>query len=86
MPRVIPIQDLQDTAAISRMCNESLEPIYITKNGCDDMVIISLKAYEQKMLMQDVYGKLASAEAELNAGKTHDALASLNGLRAKYGL
>ena len=69
MPRVIPIQDLQDTAAISRMCNESLEPIYITK-----------------MLMQDVYGKLASAEAELNAGKTRDALASLNGLRAKYGL
>ena len=84
MPRVIPIQDLQDTAAISRMCNESLEPI--TKNGCDDMVIMSLKAYEQKMLMQDVYGKLASAEAELNAGKTRDALASLNGLRAKYGL
>ena len=33
MPRVIPIQDLQDTAAISRMCNESLEPIYITKNA-----------------------------------------------------
>lgn len=86
MPRVIPIQDLQDTVAISRMCNESLEPIYITKNGGDDLVIMSLKAYEQKMLMQDVYSKLAAAEAELKDCKTLDAFGALNGLRAKYGL
>ena len=30
MPRIIPIRDLKDTAAISQMCSESPEPIYIT--------------------------------------------------------
>ena len=43
MPRIIPIRDLKDTAAISQMCSESKEPIYITKNGYGDMVLMSLK-------------------------------------------
>lgn len=31
MPRIIPIRDLKDTTAISQMCSESDEPVYITK-------------------------------------------------------
>ena len=48
MPRIIPIRDLKDTAAISQMCNESSEPIYITKNGEGDLVIMSIGAYERR--------------------------------------
>ena len=33
MPKIIPIRDLRDTAKVSEMCNESREPIFITKNG-----------------------------------------------------
>lgn len=40
MPRIIPIRDLKDTAAISRMCSESDEPVYVTKNGYGDLVIM----------------------------------------------
>ena len=65
MPRIIPIRDLKDTAAISQMCSESTEPIYITKNGYGNMVIMSMEAYEKKMFMTDVYSKLAEAEAEV---------------------
>lgn len=55
MPHIIPIRDLKDTAKISKMCSESTEPIfYITKNGYGEMVIMSMKAYEEKMLMSDV--------------------------------
>ena len=54
MPRIIPIRDLKDTAAISQMCSESSEPIYITKNGYGNMVIMSMEAYEKKMFMTDV--------------------------------
>lgn len=61
MPRIIPIRDLKDTAAISQMCSESDEPVYITKNGYGDMVIMSMKAYEEKMYLMDVYAKLAEA-------------------------
>ena len=86
MPRIIPIRDLKDTAAISQMCSESPEPIYITKNGYGDMVIMSMKAYEEKMFIADVYFKLAEAEAEVREGKVSDAREGLRTLREKYGL
>lgn len=86
MARIIPIRDLKDTTAISQMCNESAEPIYITKNGYGDMVIMSMKAYEEKMFMADVYCKLAEAEAEVKEGKVSDAKEGLKTLREKYGL
>jgi PHD/YefM family antitoxin component YafN of YafNO toxin-antitoxin module len=86
MPRIIPIRDLKDTAAISQMCSESKEPIYITKNGYGDMVLMSMKAYEERMMMLDVYDRLAAAEDEVQAGKVTDARASLRELRQKHGL
>ncbi|WP_338547882.1 type II toxin-antitoxin system Phd/YefM family antitoxin [Emergencia sp. JLR.KK010] len=86
MPRIIPIRDLKDTAAISQMCNESMEPVYITKNGYGDMVIMSMKAYEEKLWMQEIYAKLAEAEAEVSEGKLVEARTALNDLRGNYGL
>lgn len=86
MPRIIPIRDLKDTAAISQMCSESKEPIYITKNGYGDMVLMSMKAYEERMMMLDVYDRLAAAEDEVQAGKVTDARAALRELRQKHGL
>ena len=49
MPRIIPIRDLKNTTEISRMCSDSAEPIYITKNGYGDMVIMSMDTYEKTM-------------------------------------
>ncbi len=48
MPQIIPIRDLKKTAEISDMCHNSEEPIYITKNGYGDMVIMSMETYEKK--------------------------------------
>ena len=86
MPRIIPIRDLKDTSAISQMCSESNDPIYITKNGYGDMVIMSMKAYEERMWLLDAYAKLSEAEAELQDGKTVDARSALRELREKHGL
>lgn len=84
MPHIIPIRDLKDTAKISQMCSESTEPIYITKNGYGEMVIMSMKAYEEKMLILDVYSRLAEAEEDIQAGRLLDADAALKQLREKY--
>ncbi|MFI3164402.1 MAG: type II toxin-antitoxin system prevent-host-death family antitoxin [Bacillota bacterium] len=46
MPQIIPIKELKNTAKISEMCKNSNEPIFITKNGYGDMVIMSLEVYE----------------------------------------
>lgn len=86
MPRIIPIRDLKNTAAISQMCSESKEPIYITKNGYGDMVVMSLEAYEEKMQLLDALSKLDAAEHDVQAGRTLDAHAALHELRSRYGV
>lgn len=86
MPRIIPIKDLKDTAAISKMCRESDEPVYITKNGYGDMVIMSMKSYEEKMLLLDVCTKLTQAEDNIRCGQVQGARAALRGLRDKYNV
>ena len=50
------------------------------------MVIMSMQAYEEKMLLLDAYEKLSAAEEEVNAGKVTDAHTALNELRARHGL
>jgi PHD/YefM family antitoxin component YafN of YafNO toxin-antitoxin module len=54
MPQIIPIRDLKNTSEISQMGQEYNEPIYITKNGYGDMVIMSMEVYKEKMSMLDV--------------------------------
>lgn len=84
MPQIIPIRDLKKTSEVSQMCHESDEPIFVTKNGYGDMVLMSMKTYEKKMFMLDVYSKLSAAEEQLESGKTLDGDASLRSLREKY--
>lgn len=86
MPQIIPIRDLKDTAKISQMCSESKEPIYITKNGYGDMVIMSMRTYEERLGMADIYAKLAEAEEDVRAGRIFDAASSLSDIRAKYNV
>jgi len=86
MPKIIPIRDLKKTSEISQMCHESDEPIFVTKNGYGDMVVMSMKVYEEKIFMSDVYRKLGAAEEQLKEGKTLDADSSLKNIREKYNV
>ena len=86
MPRIIPIKNLKNTSEISEMCKEATEPIYITKNGYGDMVIMSVKMYEEKLYILDVYNKLAAAEAQIANGKVLNGDASVKSIREKYNV
>ena len=83
MSTIIPIRDLKDTSKISIMCHKTDEPIYITKNGYGDMVIMSLKAYDEKFALLDVYEKLAKSEEQVKQGKVSDAREGLKQLRSE---
>ena len=50
MPQIRPIRDLKNTTVISNLCHETKEPIFITKNGYGDMVIMSMETYEKANL------------------------------------
>ena len=49
LPKILPINELKNTANISKICKESKTPIIITKNGYSDMVIMSVELYEETM-------------------------------------
>ena len=86
MPQILPIKELKNTGAISELCHAIEEPVFITKNGYGDMVIMSMETYEKNMLLQDVFAKLDEAERDILEGNVKDAKASLLALRQKYGV
>ena len=86
VPHIIPIKDLKNTGEISNLCHETNEPIYITKNGYGDMVIMSIQIFEERMFMQDVYSKIEESESDVTTGRTKNAKESLKRIREKYNV
>ena len=86
MPHIIPIRDLKNTGEISKLCHDANEPIYITKNGYGDMVIMSLQTFEERLFMQYVYSKLAVSEADVTYGRKKNAKESLLKVREKHNV
>lgn len=86
MPQIIPIKDLKNTSEISELCNKSEEPIYVTKNGYGDMVIMSMAVYENIMRQLNMYRELELSEQQIAEGKTKDARHSLTAMRERYGI
>ena len=68
MPQIRPITDLRNTNEISEICHKQNEPIFITKNGYGDLVIMSIETYERQLALVEVYKKLAEAETQLAQG------------------
>ena len=86
MPRIIPIKDLKNTAEISEMCHKINEPIYVTKNGYGDMVIMSMEVYEKQRQREQIYRDLEIAEEQIEQGAIGDAKEHLASLMEQYGL
>jgi len=68
MPEIRPITDLRNTNEISELCHKKQEPIFITKNGYGDLVVMSMETYERQMALIEVYQKLAEAEKQIADG------------------
>jgi prevent-host-death family protein len=69
MPTIRPISDLRNNSnEISEFCRTSREPVFITKNGVGDMVVLSIDMYERQQAQIDLYAKLAESEAEIVLG------------------
>ena len=86
MPKIIPIKELKNTSDISEMCHRTDEPIYVTKNGYGDMVIMSMESYESQMKRIKMYEDIEVSEAQIKEGKVKDARKSLSSVRERYGL
>ena len=70
MPIIRPISDLRNRATeISELCHSEDQPVFITKNGKGDMVVMSQAHYEHLNSLLELYQKLGEAEALDAAGE-----------------
>lgn len=69
MPVIRPISDLRNNfSMISQAVHETDEPVFLTKNGVGDMVVMSIEHYERYLALGELYKKLEAAETEIAAG------------------
>jgi prevent-host-death family protein len=69
MPIIKPISDLRNKfTLISKICHEEHEPVFLTKNGEGDLVVMSLEDYEKQQALLELYRKLGEAESESFSG------------------
>lgn len=85
MPQIRPITDLRNTTEISELCHASREPLFITKNGYGDLVVMSIEAYEEMIETARADAAISEAEKEYAADSVlMDAEEALSSLRRKH--
>lgn len=68
MPLIMPIKDLRNTTEISNIAHKEQEPIFITKNGYSDLVVMSNELYDKFAKMNRIDQAIYEAEQEMENG------------------
>lgn len=85
MPQIRPITDLRNTTEISELCHAKREPLFITKNGYGDLVVMSIETYEELIETVQMDAAINKAEKEFeDDGILLDAQEVLSSLRRKH--
>ena len=84
--KIVPIRNLKDTVKIEKMCEETKEPIFITKNGYGKLVIMNMECFDR--LIRKAYEASLINESLDSADKKDliDGDRVLNELKKKCGL
>ena len=73
-----------DYTTISNLAKETKEPIYITKNGEGDMVLMSIDAFEKREQILELRSRVLQAEQErLSGAKTMSVSEARKALRER---
>lgn len=68
MPLIIPIKDLRNTTEISNLAHKEQEPIFITKNGYSDLVVMSSELYDKFARINRIDQAIYESEMEMENG------------------
>lgn len=68
MPVIMPIKDLRNTSEISDMAHRMQEPIFVTKNGYSDLVVMSSELYDKFARVNRIDQAIFESEKEMEEG------------------
>lgn len=85
MPLILPIKELRNTNEISNIAHKEQQPIFITKNGYSDLVVMSSEVYDKFARMNRIDQAILESEQEVADGaETVDAEQVFAKLESKY--
>lgn len=85
MPLILPIKELRNTNEISNIAHKEQQPIFITKNGYSDLVVMSSEVYDKFARMNHIDQAIFESEQEVADGaETVDAEQVFAKLESKY--
>ncbi|TDW16262.1 hypothetical protein EDD63_12626 [Breznakia blatticola] len=68
MPIIVPIKDLRNTTEISNLAHKENQPIFVTKNGYSDLVIMSSELYDKFARINRIDQAIYESEQEITNG------------------
>ncbi len=68
MPLIMPIKELRNTNEISNLAHKEQEPIFITKNGYSDLVVMSSELYDKFARINRIDAAIFESEKEMREG------------------
>lgn len=83
--QIVPMRDLKNTVEIERMCAESNEPVFVTKNGYGRLVVMDIDYYERVMRRIDEASLVNKGIEDYEEGRVVDGRKSLKKLRERHG-
>lgn len=85
LPKILPVNELKNTANIMKTCQESPVPIVITKNGYGEAVMMSVKLYEEMFAKMQAAALINVGLDEIeNGAKPVNGKEFFGAMRAKY--
>ena len=96
MTYCVPMKEMKDTSSFADMIKQTNHPVFVTKNGREEFVVMSTEVFErthqfssqfsnQTQPTNPLYAFLAKSEEDAKNGKTIDAFDYLKTLEDKYG-
>lgn len=86
MPKIIPINELKNTANISKFVEESDEPVFVTKNGYGSMVLMSIDVYEREIAKNQVVKMINDSLQDIDKDDLKsDGPMLISEMKSKYG-
>ena len=84
--QIVPMRDLKNTVEIEKICAESNEPVFVTKNGYGRLVVMDIDYYERTMRRISEATLVNQGIADYENGKTVDGKSTISKLRTKHGI
>lgn len=84
--QIIPMRDLKDTVKVEKICEESQEPVFITKNGYGKLVVMTIDTYEN--LYDKIKERILIEQGldDVKNGRVVDGEEVMRRIKEKYGL